>query len=222
MDDFPQKLTVGELRKKAAKYRFANPVVVIAGAKIASSFWGKSWCRAIEAYQDMDYRLNRGRSYLRHGSVVDLAITPGRVEAKVVGTELYDVVVRFAPLEQKVWNSFVSEATGQVDSLLSLLSGKLPDPVLTLICDPKRGLFPNSRDIRFSCTCLDDADLCKHVAATLYGIAVCFDTDSSLFFRLREVDPNALISAGKSELLDLPVANSSENIASLFHIDLDS
>ncbi len=32
------------------------------------------------------------------------------------------------------------------------------------------GLFPRPSDIRFSCSCLDHAAMCKHVAAVLYSV----------------------------------------------------
>ena len=44
----------------------------VEGRKIASSFWGKSWCENLERYSDFANRLPRGRSYVRNGSVLDL------------------------------------------------------------------------------------------------------------------------------------------------------
>ena len=65
----------------------ASPVL-LAGRKIASTFWGKAWCDNLEAYSDYANRLPRGRTYVRNGSVVDLQISRGKVTARVSGSEL--------------------------------------------------------------------------------------------------------------------------------------
>src|SRR5215475_4207925 len=93
-DEFPQYISVEERRRKAereaAKLRFASPVI-IKGAQIATSFWGKSWCQNLERYSDYANRLPRGRTYVRSGCVVDLRISPQKVDALVSGSRLYTV-----------------------------------------------------------------------------------------------------------------------------------
>src|SRR4030088_1327398 len=63
--------------------------VTIDGRTIAKSFWGKSWCDNLERYSDYENRLPRGRTYVRNGSVVDLQIAPGKVDALVSGSTMY-------------------------------------------------------------------------------------------------------------------------------------
>ncbi len=79
-----------EMAQMAKKGTRLTPVV-IEGRKIADSFWGKAWCDHIESFCDFDNRLPRGRTYVRNGSVCHLAISPGRVDAKVSGSNLYTV-----------------------------------------------------------------------------------------------------------------------------------
>jgi len=55
-------------------------------------------------------------------------------------------------------------------------------------------LFPEPKEINLDCSCPDWADLCKHVAATLYGIGSKLDQNPALLFLLRGVDPADLIS----------------------------
>ena len=52
------------------------------------------------------------------------------------------------------------------------------------------------RPARFelSCSCPDWADMCKHVAAVLYGIGARLDQQPELLFRLHEVDEKELIA----------------------------
>src|SRR5258705_323347 len=65
--------------------------VLLRGRKIAGSFWGKAWCDNLERYGDYQNRLPRGRTYIRNGSVIDLRIGPGTVDALVSGSEVYTV-----------------------------------------------------------------------------------------------------------------------------------
>src|SRR4051812_42595775 len=95
---YPPRATVAQRRATAEQAlknlkkgaRVPSPVV-ISGKKIASTFWGMSWCKNVDTYSDMSNRLPRGRSYVRNGSVVDLRIDKGALEAQVSGSSLYDV-----------------------------------------------------------------------------------------------------------------------------------
>jgi uncharacterized Zn finger protein len=59
--------------------------------------------------------------------------------------------------------------------------------------------------IKLSCSCPDWADMCKHVAAVLYGVGARLDHKPQLLFVLRGVDENDLI-AGAGSGLALPKA----------------
>ena len=86
-----------EMAKLAKKGHAVSPVH-IKGRQIAATFWGKAWCEHLESYSDFSNRLPRGRTYVRNGSVVDLQIKPGRVTARVSGSELYDIDIKIKPL----------------------------------------------------------------------------------------------------------------------------
>src|ERR1700729_3921918 len=79
-----------EIEKRRKKGHAISPVT-IDGRAIVKTFWGKSWCENLERYSDYANRLPRGRTYVRNGSVVDLQITPGLIEALVSGSDLYEV-----------------------------------------------------------------------------------------------------------------------------------
>jgi uncharacterized Zn finger protein len=193
---------VAERRAKAAREtaklakktgRAASPVV-LDGRKIASTFWGKAWCDNLEAYSDYANRLPRGRTYVRNGSVVDLQIGEGKVSALVCGSELYRIEIKIKPLAPGLWKSIQIECAGKIDSLIELLQGKLSSAVMQIVTRPEKGLFPTPKEIDLDCSCPDWADLCKHVAASLYGVGAKFDQNPALLFLLRGVDPAELIS----------------------------
>jgi len=162
--------------------------------KIASTFWGKAWCDNLEAYSDFANRLPRGRTYVRNGSVVHLEVSQGKVTARVSGSSLYKIEIKIKPLAPSLWKSIQTECAGKIDSLIELLQGKLSSSVMQIVTRPERGLFPTPKEIELDCSCPDWADLCKHVAASLYGVGARLDQSPELLFLLRGVDPADLIS----------------------------
>jgi uncharacterized Zn finger protein len=182
--------TLAGLRKKG---QGIDPVR-IEGRTIARSFWGKAWCENLERYSDYESRLPRGRSYVRNGSVVDLRIDRGEVRAMVSGSELYTVEVGISPAAAKRWKAICSDCAGSIDSLVELLQGRLSARVMDRVCREGDGLFPAPGEIGLSCSCPDWADMCKHVAAVLYGVGARLDARPELLFKLRGVDETELLA----------------------------
>src|SRR6266704_6941638 len=186
--------------------------VTIEGRTIANSFWGKSWCANLERYSDYENRLPRGRTYVRNGSVVDLQIAKGEVAAMVAGSQLYRVKVEIAPVAASRWKAICRDCAGTIDSLVELLQGRFAKGVMDRVCREGDGLFPAPKEITLSCSCPDWADMCKHVAATLYGVGARLDEKPQLLFVLRGVDENELLgNAGQ----DLALARAASGAARL-------
>ena len=172
--------------------------MVIQGRTIARSFWGKAWCDNLKRYSDFTNRLPRGRTYVRNGSVMDLQLGRGTVDALVSGSELYRISVVIAPLPKPRWQAVVRDCAGKIGSLVELLQGKFSRAVMEMLIRREAGLFPSAREIAFECSCPDRAAMCKHVAATLYGVGARLDAEPELFFRLRRVDQLDLLTAASS------------------------
>nr|WP_294507055.1 hypothetical protein [uncultured Rhodopila sp.] len=192
---------VGERRRKAAlamqkltKNGTAVSPVTLAGKKIATTFWGKAWCDNLESYHDFENRLPRGRTYVRNGSVLDLQIGPNEVTAMVSGSEIYKVKISIGEVVKAHWKSICADCSGGIDSLVELLQGRLSKGVMERICRQGTGLFPKPSEIRFSCSCPDYASMCKHVAATLYGVGSRLDVKPELLFLLRSVNEKDLVA----------------------------
>ena len=181
-----------KLKSLEKKGRVCQPVT-IEGRTIARTFWGKKWCDNLEAYSDYASRLPRGRSYVRHGSVLDLTIKAGKITALVYGSEMYTVSIGVGALEAERWQSILRECAGQVASLVELLQGRLSNSVMEVVTRHGAGLFPVPQQIDFRCSCPDSASMCKHIAAALYGVGTRLDSQPELLFELRHVDPLELI-----------------------------
>ncbi|HVS08594.1 MAG TPA: hypothetical protein VMS76_01875 [Planctomycetota bacterium] len=214
-----------EMKKLAKKGHRAAPVM-IEGRTIAHTFWGKAWCDNLERYSDFSNRLPRGRTYVRNGSVVDLALSPGKVAARVSGSRLYQVAIEVTPLAKARWKALCKDCAGAIDSVVELLQGRFARGVMQRLCHPRTGLFPAPAEIRFSCTCPDWASMCKHVAASLYGVGARLDQAPELFFALRQVDQGDLI-AQAGHALALPHAGpapdkvlGADGLSELFGLEL--
>jgi uncharacterized Zn finger protein len=194
-----RRQALGKLTKLSKKGEIVAPVK-IEGRTIANSFWGKAWCMNLERYSDYENRLPRGRTYVRNGSVLDLRIAKGEVVAMVAGSDLYKVKATITPVKTARWKSICRDCAGTIDSLVELLQGRLAQGVMDRVCREGDGLFPAPGEIKLSCSCPDWADMCKHVAAVLYGVGARLDQAPRLLFVLRGVDENELLAGAGPEL----------------------
>ena len=177
----------------AKKEKRALSPVSIASRKIASSFWGQAWCDNLEQYSDFANRLPRGRTYVRNGSVIDLDISRGKIKSIVSGSEIYRIEIDIVVLKKALWNRLKRDCSSAIDSLLDLLQGRFDQGVMQRLTQQNDGLFPQAREIKMRCSCPDWAGLCKHLAATLYGVGARLDAAPELLFTLRGVDHLELI-----------------------------
>jgi uncharacterized Zn finger protein len=182
-----------ELEKLRKKGLVVQPVS-INGRVIAKTFWGKAWCDNLESYSDYANRLPRGRTYARNGSVVHLEIQPGRIAARVSGSDLYSVEITIASLPDPHWKCVKGQCAGQIGSLVELLQGRLSKSVMDVVTQRGGGLFPKPAEIKMKCSCPDWAGMCKHVAAVMYGVGARLDNKPELLFLLRKVDHLELIA----------------------------
>jgi len=228
-------VSVAERRQKAAtkmdalrKKGIDIQPVTINGRKIASSFWGEAWCEHMESFSDFDNRLPRGRTYVRNGSVCHLAVAKGQIDAKVSGSELYNVKVSIKTLPGPKWSAIKGRCSGQIASLLELLQGKLSDHVMEVVTDRKEGLFPLPGEMSFQCSCPDSARMCKHVAAVLYGIGARLDDKPELLFTLRGVDHEELIEADAEKAVAAATSRgkskrlAADELGAIFGIEIDA
>ncbi|MBN1524931.1 MAG: hypothetical protein JW904_10630 [Spirochaetales bacterium] len=200
---WPEYIPVSEKRAKAErkieqlrkKQKEIHPII-IEGSKLSNTWWGTAWNKNLESYADYSNRIGRGRSYVRHGAVLDLKIKPGKVTALVQGSrnKPYSVTVDIKQISSPKWIKIKQSCEGKLASVAKLLEGSFPRELKELFAGKGSGLFPSPNEISFDCSCPDWAGLCKHTAAALYGIGKRLDDDPSLFFTLRKVKMDELVS----------------------------
>jgi uncharacterized Zn finger protein len=204
--------------------------IQIKGRAIATTFWGSAWCKHLEAYSDYANRLPRGRTYARNGSVIDLHITTGQVEALVQGSSLYKIQITFSTLAAARWAAFKKRSAGRVTNLIDLLQGRLSKEILADLTHRDTGLFPAPSEIKMKCSCPDWAGMCKHLAAVLYGVGARLDEKPELFFTLRGVEVSELIASATATAAlgtvgdggsAADTALEGEDLSALFGVELD-
>ncbi|MCG2711391.1 MAG: hypothetical protein L6416_03595 [Candidatus Omnitrophica bacterium] len=229
-----KKRAKAEKKLKALRKKNANlKPVFIEGTTITKTWWGKSWNINLESYADYSNRIGRGRSYVRNNAVLDLQIKSGIIESLVQGTRNtpYKVKIKIKALKKDTWKNIKKACQGEFDSLQELFEGKFPKSLSEIFTNKKSGLFPSPQEISFDCSCPDWADMCKHVAATLYGIGARLDLKPELFFELRDVKMKDLVTGvlkkKADDLLQKAKKKASRiindtNISEIFGIDIES
>lgn len=196
-------------KSRSAGSSKAMEPVIITGRQIANTWWGQAWCNNLENYADYRNRVGRGKSYVRAGAVIDLKMEGSIINAKVQGSRKtpYKVEVKIDPMAEAKYQVALRNMNNRIETLEALVNGAFPIDMKSLFADPKIGLFPNPREIHFTCSCPDWASMCKHVAAVLYGIGSRLDYDPLLFFAMRGIGVDDFIQRSVEEKLGTMLKN---------------
>lgn len=224
-EDFQPRLKVAELAKLAQERAAAlaaegetlHPVTG-QGRALAKHFWGSAWMKQLALCEAGGLNLAPGRTLLRHGCVLDMAVVNGEIRARVSAEELYEVHLRLRPLDEERREDLAAACRGHVGSLVSLLEGKVDESLLSLLCDPERGLLPEPADWKMACTCPDWSEPCPHAAAAIYAVGCLIDADPSLLFTLRGVDPAELLQVAPAPA----PAPDTAALSAIFGIEIDA
>lgn len=171
----------------------------IKAGKLGESWWAKLWIDALERVLGADSgRLARGRAYARGGRAHDLSVANGKISARVTGSRVkpYRVTIQVSPLLDDAWQRVLHEMASKAQFSAELLAGQMPHALNDVFVAAGSQLFPSERsDLRTSCTCPDDGDPCKHVAATHYVLGEALDRDPFLLLELRGMKRSELLDA---------------------------
>ena len=222
-DEFSPRLKAADLEKLAAtrlaEYQAEGEElqpVVNKTRKLARNFWGSAWMKQLALCESGGMCLAPGRTLLRHACVLHVDIQPGSISALVSAEEVFEVELKLESLDEERLERMAATCSGHIDSLLSLMQGKVDEAVLQQLCHPENGLLPTPEDWHMHCTCPDWAEPCPHAAAAIYAAGCLIDEKPELLFTLRGIQPEALLSApAPANEID------ADKLSAMFGIDLD-
>lgn len=165
--------------------------------EFGGSWWGERWIQSLEqlstAWQN---RLPRGRDYARKGHVIELAVSAGKIAAKVQGSRSkpYVTTIEVPTLRSTDWDAVIETLASEARFPAQLLIGVMPADIDDAFAEHNVSLFPvRNSEMLGSCTCPDKARPCKHIAAVHYAYGQALDRDPFLLFELRGADRDRLL-----------------------------
>jgi uncharacterized Zn finger protein len=165
--------------------------------RMAENWWARRWVEVLERFA-VGRRLGRGRNYARQGHIVDIEIGKGYVTAHVQGSRDAPYLVRmhFSMLSSTDWKRLTRALAQRPDIAVELGMGQIPESIEQVFEEQRLSLFPTaSGDLKAACSCPDNANPCKHVAAVYYLLGEEFDRDPFLIFQLRGMERSELLAA---------------------------
>jgi len=132
------------------------------------------------------------------GRVHDLGVGGNGITALVTGSrpEPYRVTLRLRPLSDETWAQAIRAMAVKASFSAALLAGEMPRAIDQAFASARASLFPSRRnDLKTSCSCPDEANPCKHIAALHLVLGEAFDRDPFLMFELRG-RPRAVVLDG--------------------------
>ena len=184
------------------------------------TWWGAQWLNALTQI-DFDNRLPRGRTYANNGSVKQIGIKQGKIEARVKGSRPspYKVLIEVPAIPSKLAQALLDALEHNPVLISRLLNRELDPGVLEQAHALKIAVFPERwKDLGMTCSCPDWAVPCKHIAAVIYLISREIDGNPFLVFSLRGLDlAHALKARGIA--IEREAAAALPNVAALLSND---
>lgn len=176
-----------------------NPIKVQGGLKMEeesiSQWWAARWLDALDEFS-IGHRQVRGKRYAMQGQVLDLTIEKGAITARVQGTrsEPYHIIMGVTTLSDEQWSKVFDQMKNEVSDVAKLLAGAMPHSLESVFRSAGVSLFPrNEKELWTKCSCPDDSNPCKHIAAVHYLLAQEFGRDPFLILKLRGLEKEELL-----------------------------
>ncbi|TMR91150.1 SWIM zinc finger family protein [Nonomuraea basaltis] len=164
-----------------------------AGARFATSWWGRAWTKALEDTSLDQVLLRKGRAYAKTGQVGPITVSPGRIAA--VTESEYDTVVRVEQLTDAEWERFLDQVAAKSGHIAALLDRDMPHDLVDAAEDAAVPLLPAVGDLEPECSCPDWGHPCKHAAALCYQVSWLLDADPFMLLLMRGRGERELIEA---------------------------
>ncbi len=154
---------------------------------MASTWWSQRFTAVLESFM-LGGRMQRGRRYARTGQTLSFEVRPGQLLGQVQGSRStpYLVTVDSIRPSDEQWAAVDAAMAARVGFIARLLAGEVPEDLEDAFTAAGVALFPRHwSDLDARCSCPDDANPCKHIAAVLYVFADRLDDDPWLLLAWR-------------------------------------
>ncbi|MER5554770.1 SWF or SNF family helicase [Streptomyces sp. NPDC002793] len=164
------------------------------GRAFASSWWGRTWLKALEDTALDGRQLKAGRRLAREGRVGAVSVRPGRLTAVVQDRDstTYRSDVLLQELSEEEWDRFLDMASERSGHIAALLDREMPPHLVEDAAAAGLDLLPGIGDLEPECTC-DAWDHCPHSGALCYQVARLLDQDPFVLLLLRGRDERRLL-----------------------------
>ena len=165
--------------------------------EFGSNWWSKKWNSAISSFT-LSSRIDKGREYARAGNVFNIEVSKGEIEAEVQGGKLtpYKVNMELDIFSKQQWERIMNIMAQKAIFCAKLLNGEMPENIEQAFKEAGVSLFPKKQiHLITECSCPDDANPCKHIAAVHYMLGLEFDKDPFVILKLRGMDKEEFLKA---------------------------
>lgn len=164
---------------------------------MSQEWWSQQWLDLLDKYR-FKKRLERARNYAREGNVLKIEFKDQKVLAQVQGTQIepYTVSLWLDIFSDEEWNYIITTLSQRAIFSAKLLAGEMPQDIEDVFAANGLRLFPFSlENVHSECSCPDQANPCKHIAAVYYMLGDRFSEDPFVLFQLRGKNAEQIINS---------------------------
>jgi uncharacterized Zn finger protein len=164
--------------------------------RVATTWWGKAWVKALEDTA-LDAGLIRlGRRYAHAGIVGPITVSPGRLHAQVHDdAAAHNTTVHVPMLTEVQWGRFLDRVAEHAGHIAALLDNDVPRDLVAAAEESGVDLLPGIGDLEPSCDC-DGWELpCRHAAALAFQVGWLLDADPFVLLLLKGKPEQELLDA---------------------------
>lgn len=164
--------------------------------RIATSWWGKAWDKALKDTALDSGMLKLGRRYAHAGVVGPITVSPGRLHAQVHDDDtVHSTTVSVPVLTEVQWGRFLDRVAENSAHIAALLDNDMPRDLVLAAEESGVDLLPGIGDLEPDCDC-DGWELpCRHAAALAFQVGWLLDADPFVLLLLKGKPEQELLDA---------------------------
>ncbi|MEU7478839.1 SWIM zinc finger family protein [Lentzea sp. NPDC042327] len=169
--------------------------------RVATTWWGKTWVKALEDTALDTAVIRMGRRYAHAGVVGPITVSPGRLHAQVHDDDtVYSTTVHVPELTELHWGRFLDRVAEQSGHIAALLDNDMPRTLVASAADVGVDLLPGIGDLDPDCDCPGWELPCRHAAALAFQVGWLLDADPFVLLLLKGKPEQELLDALRSRV----------------------